>query len=174
MAIVVENDSNSKDRFKVKCNCCGRELSYSRADVKLHRRWPNGFIYCPGCKTPIGHIEDNLVERGTEREKQSVQNLSLDSLNKSLKILNKRATLFTVLASCLLFLGGMLLAFLILKITSVGNRDSEMFYSYFMIIPILLLLSGIPFIPLAIVNWVLASKQESLIKTKKKYEKNSN
>ena len=76
MAIIVENATrpNRYDHFKVKCRRCGRELSYTRRDVLSHRRWPNGFIYCPVCKTPNGHMEDNLVESGEiYEEKEAVR-----------------------------------------------------------------------------------------------------
>ena len=66
MAIKIENHNSAYDVFKVTCPSCGRALSYERMDVRSHRRWPNGFIYCPGCKAPIGHNEANLFKTGEE------------------------------------------------------------------------------------------------------------
>lgn len=66
MAIEVKSSAGKFDRFETKCPHCGKKLSYSRENVRAHVRWPNGFIYCPGCKRPIGHNEDNLVEKGED------------------------------------------------------------------------------------------------------------
>ena len=66
MAIKIENEDRTYDRFQTTCSHCGRVLSYSRKDIKSHRRWPNGFIYCPACKAPIGHSEEYLVSKGEE------------------------------------------------------------------------------------------------------------
>ena len=68
MAIKIENQNSANDVFKVTCPSCGRALSYERKDIRFHRRWPNGFIYCPGCKAPIGHNEANLFKTGKEIE----------------------------------------------------------------------------------------------------------
>ena len=66
MAIEVTKQTGIYDRFKTKCPHCGTELTYTRNNVRPHNRWPNGFIYCPNCKRPIGHDEANLVESGEE------------------------------------------------------------------------------------------------------------
>lgn len=66
MAIKIDNNENLNDTFKIKCPSCGRALSYERRDIKSHRRWPNGYIYCPGCKAPIGHSEANLFKTGDD------------------------------------------------------------------------------------------------------------
>lgn len=61
------NDKNSLlDLFEVKCTYCGTTLTYQRKDVAPHRRWPNGYIYCPNCRRPIGHSEDQLIRSGEE------------------------------------------------------------------------------------------------------------
>ena len=66
MAIRIENEAGAYDRFQITCSHCGRVISYSRKDIKVHRRWPNGFIYCPACKAPIGHDENNLSAQGAD------------------------------------------------------------------------------------------------------------
>ena len=73
MSVQVTDKSGIHDRFKTKCPYCGRELTYDRRNVRPHRRWPNGFIFCPGCKRPIGHNEANLFQSGDEvlKEKEA-------------------------------------------------------------------------------------------------------
>lgn len=72
MAVKIESQNCANDVFKVTCPSCGRALSYERRDVKSHRRWPNGYIYCPGCKAPIGHNEANLFKTGDEIDSERI------------------------------------------------------------------------------------------------------
>ena len=87
MAIQVTKDTGKYDRFKAKCKYCGKEITYGRNNVRPHRRWPNGFVYCPGCKRPIGHEESNLEISGEELLKQSaiVQNVDADKLERQIR-----------------------------------------------------------------------------------------
>lgn len=87
MAIQVTKDTGKYDRFKAKCKYCGKEITYGRNNVRPHRRWPNGFVYCPGCKRPIGHEESNLEISGEELLKQSAiaQNVDADKLERQIR-----------------------------------------------------------------------------------------
>lgn len=62
----VANNTGVYDVFKTKCKHCGREITYGRRDIRPHRRWPDGFIYCPACKQPMGHDEGNMFQTGEE------------------------------------------------------------------------------------------------------------
>lgn len=64
MAVEVQNQRrpHKKDKYSTKCSSCGHVVTYTGADVRKHRRWPYGFIWCPVCKKPIGHREDSLIE----------------------------------------------------------------------------------------------------------------
>lgn len=64
MAIKIENDLATNDVFNARCNHCGRIISYQRKDLRIHRNYPKGFIYCPSCKAPIAHLEENFVRHG--------------------------------------------------------------------------------------------------------------
>ena len=110
MAVKVENTTpiHRSDRFKVQCRRCGRELSYCRRDVLSHRRWPNGFIYCPICKTPNGHREDNLVESGQvyeineaarkqEETKKLAEQYSIDGLKEEISRYSIIKTVFFII-----------------------------------------------------------------------------
>ena len=50
MAVKISSQKGSFDQFKTKCPHCGVELEYTRNDIQPHRRWKNGFFYCPRCK----------------------------------------------------------------------------------------------------------------------------
>lgn len=55
-----------KSAYYVECPYCDFGIRYDSDDVRSHRRWPNGFIYCPNCKKPVGfnkydHIEYEIV-----------------------------------------------------------------------------------------------------------------
>ena len=39
----------------VQCPHCGQHIEYYRSDVRPHRNYPNGFVYCPNCSRPIGY-----------------------------------------------------------------------------------------------------------------------
>ena len=62
MAIkIVEEETliNQGAKYKVTCPVCGTVVEYLKRDVSIHRRFPNGFVYCPRCKNPLAHNEDN-------------------------------------------------------------------------------------------------------------------
>ena len=61
MSVKITSKDGLYDCFKVKCPKCGVEFEYTRRDIRPHRRWPNGFIYCPKCKIPVGHDNDNFT-----------------------------------------------------------------------------------------------------------------
>lgn len=55
-----------KSAYYVECPNCNFGIRYDLGDVRSHRKWPNGFIYCPNCKKPVGfnkydHIEYEIV-----------------------------------------------------------------------------------------------------------------
>lgn len=55
-----------KSAYYVECPNCNFGIRYDLSDVRSHRKWPNGFIYCPNCKKPVGfnkydHIEYEIV-----------------------------------------------------------------------------------------------------------------
>ncbi len=58
------------DMFKCRCPRCGVEVEYSRRDIRPHRRWSNGFIYCPRCKSPIGHDNNNFTFNRLEKREE--------------------------------------------------------------------------------------------------------
>ena len=62
------------DMFKCQCPKCGVEFEYSRKNIRLHRRWPNGFVYCPKCKAPIGHDNNNFTYNRLEKKEEEQAN----------------------------------------------------------------------------------------------------
>ena len=73
------------DWFEVKCPHCEADLRYPRYEVQAHKRWPNGFIYCPKCKNPVGHEEINLCQ--TEDDyKESVPYSIAEKYQSQLKL----------------------------------------------------------------------------------------
>lgn len=110
MAIEVTNNAGRFDRFKTKCPHCGRELSYARNNIRPHHRWPNGFLYCPGCKRPVGHSEDNIVEKGEDilRERAKQENVSVEDLEKQIRKLTVPKNVMFGIGIPLLVIGAVL------------------------------------------------------------------
>ena len=93
MAVKISNSFGSYDRFKVMCPICGCELEYTRRDVRAHARWRNGFIYCPKCKSPIGHDEANIIEKGEEHF-SSISETDLQKYTKEISVFRTLRTIF--------------------------------------------------------------------------------
>lgn len=110
MAIQVTKDTGKYDRFKAKCKYCGKEITYGRNNVRPHRRWLNGFVYCPGCKRPIGHEESNLEISGEELLKQSAiaQNVDADKLERQIRKLHAPKIVLLAVGIPVLVIGAVL------------------------------------------------------------------
>ena len=37
------------------CPHCGQTVQFYRSDIRPHRRFPHGFVYCPHCSKPIAY-----------------------------------------------------------------------------------------------------------------------
>lgn len=61
MAKVVETQDPTT--YKVKCEYCGAVVEYTRADMGWRPWFPKGYVYCPKCKKPLRHSEDNKIEK---------------------------------------------------------------------------------------------------------------
>lgn len=82
MAKIVDN-KGYYDYFEAKCPHCGSTVRYSRREIKAHNRWPNGFIYCPKCKTPIGHEENYYVGNHLTGDKNDIDPLLVNEAPKT-------------------------------------------------------------------------------------------
>ena len=111
MAVEIENNASRYDRFKVRCPHCGRDLVYSREDIRPHHRWPNGFIYCPGCHQPVGHKEENLFEQGQEVLKEEAikkENAKVETSPSQLRLFRKLRTIFLAVGIPVMVIGAIL------------------------------------------------------------------
>ncbi len=43
--------------YRARCPYCGVNLSYTDRQLGYRSWFPNGFVYCPGCRHPIRHNE---------------------------------------------------------------------------------------------------------------------
>ena len=71
MAIKVVDDSNTinpKARYRTECQSCKAVVEYLGYDVSYHRNFPKGYVYCPNCKRPISHVEENRCENDATEE----------------------------------------------------------------------------------------------------------
>lgn len=187
MAITVENATpiNRYDRFKVQCPRCGRELSYSRRDVLSHRRWPNGFIYCPGCKTPIGHREDNLVESGEiyaekeavrkkEEKKKLAEQYTQEELEKEIAKYSVQKVVFLPIGITLMVIGLILvMVFNNLSAQNVDplNPNPQNMYLLFSSLASLIFAGGLVFFIIALVLFSKVKKRKELLRIKENEEK---
>ena len=182
MAITVENATpiNRYDRFKVQCPRCGRELSYSRRDVLAHRRWPNGFIYCPGCKTPIGHREDNFIESGEEYEakeiarkqeirKETAKKFSKEELENDIEKYSKQRKLFFALGIPLMSVG--LIAVMVVNYISIANPGNEGLFASISTLLSFVFAGGLVLFILALVLGGKIKQRRGLLAAKESEEK---
>lgn len=107
MAVIVTGNKGMYDCFETKCPHCGRTLKYSRNSVRAHYRWPNGFIYCPGCRRPVGHDEANIVSRGDKILKEAAiqEGLTKEKLEKQVEELRVPKNVLLGIGIPLLVLG---------------------------------------------------------------------
>ena len=125
MAVRISSRKGSFDQFKTKCPHCGVELEYTRNDIQPHRRWKNGFFYCPRCKNPVGHEESNLVQSGEE----FLRNLPKEKIEESLKYANQNKVL-RILRSIFIPVGLVTLIFGTIAFSILMANDSNRFGYY--------------------------------------------
>ena len=58
----IEDRRGKESTYKVTCPKCETTFTYQKFDLRTHRRFREGYIRCPNCKTPIGHKESRFVE----------------------------------------------------------------------------------------------------------------
>ena len=105
MSVKITNNEGLYDCFKCKCPKCGVEFEYTRRDIRAHRRWPNGFVYCPRCKIPVGHDNANFSHNKLEvaKQQQAVEDEKPSNLNYEEYLKYRRKTK-TLLIPMILFL----------------------------------------------------------------------
>ena len=187
MAITVENATrpNRYDHFKVQCRRCGRELSYTRRDVLSHRRWPNGFIYCPACKTPNGHREDNLVESGEiyeekeavrkkEEKKKLAEQYTKEELEKEIAKYSVQKVVFLPIGITLMSIGLILVMVfnnLSTQNANPSNPNPQNIYLLFSSLASLVFVGGSVFFVIALVLFSKVKKRKELLRIKENEEK---
>lgn len=167
----VTDKSGSYDYFETKCLHCGNKIRYSRKDIRAHRRWPDGFIYCPKCKSPIGHKEEyNVGNRLVDKEKllqeqdlelrNLANNLNKEEINNIKRKIDayRIIRLIFLLLGISLMIGGTLLVIIF--------KDEE---EYIPLIAVMMILSGIALIVTrAAVFGTLLTKSKKIIGLKDK------
>ena len=49
--------------FQFTCTSCGTVFRYKKEHLGYRKWYPNGFVYCPGCKRPCRHHPiENLLQ----------------------------------------------------------------------------------------------------------------
>ena len=117
MAIEILSNGNRGNEYVVECPICKSKIRYLGIDIKYHRRYPDGFIYCPRCRSPIAHNEKNLsTEPGSINENPNsfIEKLKREKeeVEKSKNTLSIPGILFFVL-SVILFVSGFVCLFTI-------------------------------------------------------------
>ena len=59
MAIRVTKTADQDAYYAIKCEYCGCEFEYQKEDLGYRPWYRHGFIYCPSCKRPLRHKEEN-------------------------------------------------------------------------------------------------------------------
>ena len=61
MAIEIIEKGNLYKKYAATCPVCQAKIQYLGSDLRVHRNFPNGYVYCPGCNNPIAHNEANFI-----------------------------------------------------------------------------------------------------------------
>ena len=59
MAIKITKPAEIDTVYAVKCEYCGCEFEYQKEDLGYRAWYRHGFVYCPSCRKPIRHREEN-------------------------------------------------------------------------------------------------------------------
>lgn len=73
MAVKIIESGNACNKYIAECPVCRSKISYLGLDIRGHRNFPNGYIYCPRCRRPIPHSENNLVQDSVPVEEARTQ-----------------------------------------------------------------------------------------------------
>ena len=106
MAIKIVEDKSKlrKDAlYKATCSRCGVVVEYTGYDVSFHRNFPKGFIYCPKCRKPIAHLDENCVKElsSDEKSKEKATNAAQQTKAWLIAILSLFLVLLGILVICL-------------------------------------------------------------------------
>lgn len=85
-----KKENNLCNQYIAECSFCGSKITYLGLDIKFHRNYPLGFIYCPKCRRPIPHKEENRFEGGTSPEE--IKTKIVDNLTKQKDTTKKAKT----------------------------------------------------------------------------------
>ena len=105
MAIKIVDTSNvikANARYEATCECCHAVIQYLGRDVAYHRNFPKGFVYCPNCRRPIPHLEENRCEKDATPEE--IKQLDEQEMKKGLG-----ATFIVAIALLALIVGATLI-----------------------------------------------------------------
>ncbi len=54
--------------YQQTCSCCNTVVKYIDYELDYRPWYPNGFVYCPKCQTPLRHNENYAISEKTEQE----------------------------------------------------------------------------------------------------------
>ena len=142
-----KKESNYCNQYLAECSFCHSKITYLGLDISFHRNYPNGYVYCPKCRRPIAHVEDNLFKGG--KSPDEIKAMVVDAYKKQRIGLKKSkngaymiSSVFSIasiiaivfgaigmrkdgLYAILLFLGFLLFAFAIVFLAAIGGPSQR-------------------------------------------------
>ena len=123
MPVQILENGNLCNKYVAECPVCKSKVTYLGLDVKAHRNYPSGFVYCPKCRRPIPHDENNMTTDGPSSD--SIRTQIVDNLLSQRKQVSKQGRSFIIFGIVLFGLG---LAMLIGSIVGLfaGEQSASM------------------------------------------------
>lgn len=106
MAIKVVKKNFPFEKYEIQCPLCKTRVQYMLDDVKYHRRFPEGYIYCPNCRRPMSHSTATAIELDKEKALKEAEENAILVAYKYEKQLKKNTIsgviFFIISALCLI------------------------------------------------------------------------
>ena len=120
MPVQILENGNLCNKYVAECPVCKSKVTYLGLDVKAHRNYPSGFVYCPKCRRPIAHDENNMTTDGPSPD--SIRAQIINNLLAQRKQVSKQGRSFVIFGAILFALG---LVMLISGIVGIATDDSN-------------------------------------------------
>ena len=145
MAIRVVDDRPATNKYAGKCQFCNCEFEYLSTDIRYHRNYRNGFIYCPRCEKPFNHENAKMIEEDITKVKS--EDLETYQLRRSYKKFRNLRNFFIIFGA---IIGGLfslvlfvMFTYWLLGLATKPNTIDVISYIYVALTGISMLIVGI-------------------------------
>lgn len=152
-----KKENNLCNQYLAECPFCHSKITYLGLDISFHRNYPNGYVYCPKCRRPIAHNEENIFDNGKPAEE--IKQIAIEELEKQKMEAAKSKNVATIIGS--IFMLGAVVA---LAIGAIGIAKDVAFVALFFVAFILLMFSILFFVAIGNPSYERAEKIDKQLK----------